>query len=182
MISASCIKPINSIPHSKYTPLIAVRSGKPVLEPLSKTSRNLFHCLRVLINDTWKEIKAGNMLNDKPRFIVSDKKEVVTIEPIYGQKRPIISIEVGNKRYTDKFYIDSILPENYKYERTILTDYGEATVKTHDTRNGDNVQLNCFMNNIIEKYFPRIIPKDIKKLIFGRYYFLDMNKAENKLI
>ena len=113
------------------------------------------------IEDLWKDIrKRGTAYKEAPQFmIVGERGKIVTIKPIYGYKKELLmSIEDG--KYVENFIIDREHPDTFRYERRVYTDYGSATLKSFNNKNGKNKAVEDYTNEQIMKYFPQILPKN----------------------
>ncbi len=144
---------------------------------MSKTSKRLIQCMNLYIEDTWAAIKSGKSIQASPKYIhVKKGGEVVTVSPIYYLERPSILMEIDDGKYIDRIIIDRKIPDNVRYERTILTDYGSASIKSFNTQSGRQLELEDMINTKVEDVFPKIIPNKILKEGFGKTYGLILNK------
>jgi hypothetical protein len=143
----------------------------PECNVMSNVSKRLIQCMNLYIEETWGAIKSGKIMQSSPKYIYTKKGgEFVTVSPVYYLERPSILMEIDDGKHVDRIIIDRKMPDNVRYERTILTDHGSATVKSFNTQTGKQVELEEMINAQIEDIFPKIISKKILKEGFGKTY------------
>jgi len=135
---------------------------------LSVTAKKLFVALDDQIEDDWAEIKNGNKLDDCPRYMFSDKHGFMSIRPIYGGVKPAVLFELGNDKYTERYIFNRSNPEIFRYEKTVLTDYGSATLKSFNSEVEKNNAIMQQADDIIMKYVPKILSEKKQKIYFGK--------------
>lgn len=146
------------------------------LETVSTKSKKLIQCMNCHIDNTWKEIKANKLKQKIPYFHIENSGgDILHVSPIYGTNKPLMLIESYDGKYTDRIIINRQYPDNFKFERTVKTDYGTAAIKTFDSHTGSNQEIEGIVNKKIEKFFPLIIPKHLLKESFGNNYMKDLN-------
>lgn len=132
---------------------------------LSPKAMNLIKRMSSHIDSAWSDIKKGKSFMDSPFFrIVDSKDNVVTVKPVYQGYRNLILMEVQNDKYIDRILIDRVKPRDFKYERAVVTEHGSATVKTFNGLKDHDAQTEAKVNEYIENYFTKVLPKTDGKL------------------
>jgi len=135
---------------------------------LSPKSKKLISALNHQIGITWGEIKKGYSINSQPKFTLIDDKKYIEVKPIYGSNRSLLSIELTDKNYTEKILIDRKQPDNFRYEKSIVTDFGYATLKSFNSEVQHDIDMTKYVNTQIENYFPKILSQNLLEEYFGR--------------
>ena len=135
---------------------------------ISKKAAKLMAAVNDCIDRQWKNIKKKGIIDKPPTYIYQDGKSTISIKPVYSQKYPALLIEHNNGKIQQNILLDRNNPNNFRYEKTVATDYGSATLKTYDSRISDNAEINNFVDNLLVKSFEEITTT---KLL--REYFKD---------
>lgn len=132
---------------------------------LTQKSVNLIKKMSNHIDNTWAEIKKGKSLMDSPIFAIGDaENNLITVKPVYQGLKRLLLVEVDKGKSVDRILIDRAKPRDYRFERSIVTDYGSATVKTFNGLKQHNAEIEDMINGYIENYFPKILPKKDDRL------------------
>lgn len=141
------------------------------LDIVSPNAKKLVQCMNCYIADTWAEVKAGNYLSSTIKFSATNKSgDTLVVKPIYSANRPSVLMETYDGKYTERIIIDRQYPDNFRYERTVDTDHGHATLKSFDSHSGSNHEIEGVVNSKIEGFFPYIVPNKYLKENFGKDY------------
>lgn len=140
---------------TNFTALNNINGFETALTP---KSINLIKKMSNFIDDTWTEIKKGTSIMDSPKFTVSNKGKVITVRPIYQGIKNAILIEAEDSKYIDRIIIDRVRPRDYKFERSIITDHGSATVKSFNGLKQRDDSIEAIVNEYVENSFPKILP------------------------
>ena len=150
---------------------------KKVIEPqkfedvnleISKKTKKLFTAINNQIEEDWGEIKRSLTFLSAPKYVVADKKDgVVTIQPMYGGIEPELLMEFDNDKYCERLIFSRSNPEKFKYEKSVTTDYGSATLKSFDSSVQKNNEMIMFANEKVSKYIPKVLKQKIKIDYFG---------------
>lgn len=126
---------------------------------LTLKSLNLIKKVNDLVDKTWIEIrKSGNRM-DFPKFHAADLKgNFVTLKPVYNGLEKKLLFEIENEKYIDRIFINRATPKDYRYERSVITDYGSATTKSFNALKEKDSAIEARVNGYIEKYFPKVLP------------------------
>lgn len=113
------------------------------------------------IEETWAEIRAKKHKSKItiPAFRTRDKEVEVLLKPLYNTLKSSILFEARGPKYVDRIIIERQNPNNFRYEKAILTPTGSATIKMYDSRNERNQEIVDKVDNLVAKYFPKILPK-----------------------
>ena len=146
--SRNCTKP-------NFTSIYTINGFETSLTP---KSINLVKKMSQFIDTTWKDIKKGNQMMSSPRFTVSNDGKVITVRPIYQCLKNAILVEAEDSKYIDRIIIDRVRPRDYRFERSIVTDHGSATVKSFNGLKQHNSEIEDIVNNYIESSCSKILP------------------------
>lgn len=117
-----------------------------------------------LIDDTWTKNKKKS-LNVIPQIVKKCDNETITMRPVYNFSREAILIEINDGANAERIILDRVNPNKFRYEKSVKTDFGSATVKTYNSQNGKDENMIIKVNDLIEKYFPKFVKEDpLKKL------------------
>jgi len=122
---------------------------------LSPRSVKLIKNLNDFIENKYTENKEnGN--DSRVFFVVPAKrgKEVAYIEPIYGGNEPTILIDVTDEKFSHKIYFNRKNPKEFRYEKTVETKCGYATLKTFDSRYENNPDVLKYVEEKVQYYVP----------------------------
>ena len=129
---------------------------------LADSSIKLVKKLDNYIEDLWKERKKGNIDESDMIFALRGKRgEVAIIKPIYGANTPLVMLKIDNDNQSEIFLFDRKKPNNFRYEKNVVTDYGSATLKTYNSLRDDNQKIEELANEKIHEYIPRVFPNYI---------------------
>lgn len=117
-----------------------------------------------IIAEDWKDIRKSNNLMDSPHYFVGDKYALVSIKPFYQHLKKFILMEVQDDKYIDRVIIDRAKPNDYKYERALITPHGSATFKSFDAARERNFDIEHRVSNYIETYVSKICKTEEDKL------------------
>lgn len=135
---------------------------------ISRKSARLIDDLNKCIAKQWEDIKKGKLISDCPNFSVADKCGMTRFEPVYSQRYPALKIESEDGRFTHEIMLDRNNPNNFRYEKTVKTDYGSATLKSYDSRTQNDKDINKFVSNLIEEKLDRILMDKIWNRVLNR--------------
>lgn len=121
------------------------------------------------IEDTWAEIRSKNSHSrlTRPEFKIKDKENVVILKPLYNTLNPSILLEKYGSKYIDRIIIERKNPNNFKYEKAIITPSGSATVKVYDSLRENDSDIVLKVDDLVAKYFPKFLQKVIFKESFN---------------
>lgn len=145
----------NNYKNINFTALNNINGFETALTP---KSINLIKKMSNFIDDTWTAIKKGKSLLEFPKFTVCNKGKVITVKPIYQGMKNAILIEAEDAKNIDRIIIDRVRPRDYRFERSIITDHGSATVKSFNGLKQRDESIEAVVNEYIENSFPKIIP------------------------
>ena len=137
---------------------------------LSKKSKKLIAAMNTEIEEMWAAIKKGKTHEAEPIFHAVSRGKTVTVKPIYGGNKPSIMMEIDNGKYIEKIVFDRKNPQEYRYEKVIQTDNGSATVKSFNSQNKNDSFIMQSVNEMVEKYIPKILSKNVRSDYFGKFY------------
>lgn len=126
-------------------------------DKISPKSIKLVKALDDYIERAWKAIRNG----DLTLCSIPNKKNTVFIKPVYTQKEPSVLFEVDNGKFIERILINRKKPTNFRYEKTIDTEHGSATLKTYNSSVENDYDLNNHVNSIIEKTIPNVLPRRV---------------------
>lgn len=135
---------------------------------VSHKSAKLIKELNQCIEKQWADIKKGELISDSPSFCISDRHEFTRFEPVYSQRFPALKIDNEDGKFTHEILLDRNNPNNFRYEKTVKTDHGRATLKSYDSRISDDKEINTFVNNILENKLDRILMDKIWDRVLNR--------------
>lgn len=135
---------------------------------LSKKSVKLINDLNACIDREWSDIRKGKLISLNPKFRTEEKGKLITFEPIYTQKYPALLIDINDGKISQKILMNRDNPNNFRYEKVIATDHGSATLKSYNSINGNNKEINEYVNNIIEKNLNSILSHKMWDRILNR--------------
>lgn len=138
---------------------------------LSKKTVKLIAALNDCIDSTWKDIKNKNIIAEKPSYTLIGKKQLTTITPIYTQTDPMLLLEHETGKVTDRIIINRKNPNIFRYEKSIKTDHGSATIKTFDSTNCTDREIISTVDEIIEKDLRQLISNKILRKYFYKSDF-----------
>lgn len=143
---------------------------------ISKKAIKLFQGLSDYIEDLWTQIKKGELDESALKFIIEGKKGVIsTFKPIYGANKAIILMDIDSGKYTQRFLFERKNPNNFKYEKIVTTDHGTATLKTYNSQQSRNREIEKMADENLLKCLPDILPYKYIKNHFG--YFNQYSKC-----
>ena len=113
------------------------------------------------MEDQWSEIRnAHSGFYDLPYFTLTGKnKEFATIKPVYQGHNKYILLEVTNDKNTERILINRKNPDLFRFERTVDTDYGSATIKSFNSEHQRNEALEERIGKYVEEYFTQVLPR-----------------------
>lgn len=113
------------------------------------------------IEDTWAEIRNKNSRSKltRPEFKIKDKENDVILKPLYNTVNPSILLEKRGPKYIDRIILERRNPNNFKYEKSIITPSGSATVKMYDSLRDNDPDIILKVDDMVSKYFPKFLPK-----------------------
>lgn len=113
------------------------------------------------IEDTWAEIrnKSNRSKLLRPEFKIKDKENDVILKPLYNTVNPSILLEKRGPKYIDRIIIERKNPNNFKYEKAVLTPSGSATLKMYDSLRENDPDVVLKVDDMVSKYFPKFLPK-----------------------
>ena len=146
----------------KFTGLANVTpKAKSSFFNLSNKSLKLMAALDTYIDKTWKGIKDGKINQLEPFFARSDKGNILTIKPIYTQRYPAVLFEHDDGKCIQKILFNRERPVSYRYEKTVSTDHGSATLKSYVSNEDKTTPVDNYVDDIICSNLPQIIPNKI---------------------
>lgn len=124
-------------------------------------ARKLVKRMDQFFEDNWNDItKSDSGFSNLPFYTLPGKnKEVATIKTVYQGHNKYILLEVTNDKYTEKILINRKNPDLFRFERTVDTDYGSATLKTFNSEHQRNEDIETRVGDYIEQYFPKVLPR-----------------------
>ncbi len=150
------------------------------LETISTKSKKLVQCMNCHIDNVWAEIKSGKLMQKSPIFSAKNSSgDFLYVEPIYGVNHPSLLLESYDGKYTDRIVIDRKHPDNFRFERSVATEHGNAAIKTFDSHTGSDQEIEGIINKKIETFFPLIIPRRLLRENFGSEYRRVLNMPLN---
>lgn len=118
-----------------------------------------------MIETDWKIIKSSDNLMDTPHYYAGSRKgDLALIKPLYQPFKKLISMEIQGEKYIDRIIIDRAKPNNYTYERAVITPHGSATLKSFDSTKERNFDIEHRVSNYIETYFSKVCQIEEEKL------------------
>lgn len=135
---------------------------------ISKKSVKLINDLNSCIDREWTDIKKGKLIKLSPKFRTVQNGKLITFEPVYTQRYPALLIDINDGKTSQKILMNRDNPNDFKYEKVIATDYGSATLKSYNSINGKNDEINKFVNDIIEKNLEKILSNKMWDRILNR--------------
>ena len=118
-----------------------------------------------MIETDWKIIKNSDNLMDAPHYYAGNRQgDLAVIKPFYQPLKKLISLEIQGEKYIDKIMIDRAKPNNYTYERAVITPHGSATFQSFDSTKERNFDIEHRVSNYIETYFSKVCKTEEEKL------------------
>lgn len=129
-----------------------------VLESLfSEKNKQLLRRTRDMIDSTWQEIKAGKLSQEQPEFIKNKTAEKITLKPVYSGYKSEILLKIEKDGTVEQIFIPKETANEIRYEKIKKTEYGSATIKSYNSRLGQNNDMNIYVNGLLNKYLPEFI-------------------------
>ena len=135
---------------------------------VSLKSTRLIHELNKCIDKEWRDIRKGAKIAVSPKFFVQDGNNIIKYEPVYSQSYPALLIEANDGKNVHKILLDRDNPNNFRYEKTVVTDFGYATLKSYNSKTENNSDINKFVSDIIESSTDKIIRNKIWDRVLNR--------------
>lgn len=139
---------------------------------VSKKTAKLMAAVNDCIDKEWKNVKKQAFRDNPPTFTYQNGKDVVAIKPVYSQRYPALLVEYDNGKIKQNILVDRSNPNNFRYEKTISTDHGSATLKTYDSRHSDNKEINSFVDNLLQNSFEKMTNTRILRQYFDNDEFI----------
>ena len=132
---------------------------------LSPRSIKLVKRAGELVENTWTEIRKGRSVLNSPEFLINDRNNnyKVFLKPLYNTARDTLLLEVKGAKYIDRIIVDRKDPNIFKYEKVLITGNGSATIKSYNSRLAKDNDVIAKVNENIEKYLPKFLPKESLK-------------------
>ncbi len=137
-------------------------------EIITTRTRKWIRALNNHIDNIWKNTRKENLQKKNPEFILFDDEDgVVTLKAIYGMQSPAILLETEKNNRIEQIIFNRIHPERFRYEKSVKTPHGSISVKTHNSANSRDRELEATVNAKINKYVSQIVPKETAAEYFG---------------
>ena len=143
---------------------------------ISKKTAKLMAAVNDCIDREWRNIKKKGIKDKPPTYICKDGESTISIKPVYSQRYPALLVEHDNGKIQQNILLDRSNPNNFRYEKTVATDYGSATLASYDSRISDDAEINSFVDNLLLKSFEEITTSKILRQYFKDNEFI--RKAE----
>lgn len=134
---------------------------------ISKKTAKLVIALNEYIDNEWKIIRESNKLYSSPLFSSTNGKKSTFIKPIYNQKYPALLIEQIDGSICKRILLDRGNPNNFRFEKTVETDHGFATLRSYDSRIDNNKEINMDVDNILCNALEDIISTKLMRKFFA---------------
>ncbi len=133
---------------------------------VSRKTAKLMAAVNECIDREWKDLKKQGLKDFPPKYICKNKKEVVTLKPVYSQTFPALLIEHDNGKIKQNILLDRTNPNNFRYEKNVATDHGTATIKSYDSRISNDQEINNFVDDLLQKSFEEITTTKLLRQYF----------------
>ena len=164
---------INSINNfnvnSKYENNVSFSGRRKIIDfgenHISPRAIKLIKEMSSVVETDWQIIRNSKNLMDTPKYYTGDKHgHLATVRPIYQHLKKFILMEVDDGKYIDRVIIDRARPNDYKYERALITPHGSATLKSFDSTLERSFDIEHRVSNYIETYISKICNSESDKL------------------
>ena len=167
---------ISNIQNHNLNNNVSFKASVPPLEKvlmpdkgrISHKSAKLIDELNKCIDKEWTDIRKGKLIAEKPLFTLDGKSGLTSFEPVYTQQYPALKIDCEDGRFTHEILLDRNNPNNFRYEKTVRTDYGSATLKSYDSRTANDKNINKFVSDLIEDKVDKILMNEIWDKVLNR--------------
>lgn len=131
---------------------------KAVDNKLSDRSTRLIKKMGDLIEDCWTGIRKGKVSMTSPQYrAITSNNEFVTVKPVYQGYKKLILMEIEDEKYCDRILINSAKPQEFTYERSVITPYGTAGLKSYNSAVENNEELNTRVDRRVRDIFSKIL-------------------------
>lgn len=131
---------------------------KVVDNKLSDKSTRLIKKMGDFIEDCWTDIRKGKVSMTSPEYrVITSNNEFVTVKPVYQGYRKLILMEIEDQKYCDRILINREKPQEFTYERSAITPYGTAGLKSYNSAVENNEELNTRVDRRVRDIFSKIL-------------------------
>lgn len=162
------VKPINNLSTQKTQ--IQLNEKEKILKELDITSADfpnfklsrksikLMATLDEYIGELYAIAKKENRRNEDIKMPMIENKHggVLTIKPVYTQQEPSILFSYHTNKGCENILFERKNPNNFRYEKTVYTDFGSATLKTFYSKLSSNHDIEGFVDKLIMEHVPKI--------------------------
>ena len=158
---------INFKGYASYDNVLMTDRGK-----ISRKTAKLMAAINNCIDLEWEKIKKQKIRDNIPTYTCKDGKSSVFIKPVYSQRYPALLVEHDNGKIKQNILLDRSNPNNFRYEKTIVTDHGSATLKSYDSRVSNDNEINNFVDKLLQKSFEEITTTKLLRQYFDDDEFI----------
>lgn len=142
---------------------------------ISKRTVKLISALNNLIEEELVNIKKQKILDKTPSFNCKMNKSSIFIKPVYSQNYPALLVEQHDWKIINSILIDRSNPNNFIYEKNILTDHGSATLKSYNSKIQNDPLINNTVDNLLSSSLEDILSVKILRKYFDDDKFVFRN-------
>lgn len=129
---------------------------------ISEKNRKLISETGFEIEKIWKEFKKNSFFGDIPKLQVSPKGSLTGIVTPVKTRENELLLEIPDKKFTERIYLSREYLGDFRYEKTVSTDHGSATLKYHDSRVNNDSNIAKTVNEKVHTYLSELISAKIK--------------------
>ena len=137
---------------------VNVNATPEVVSGLFERSLRLLKRVDRIMEGSWRTVSKRSKNAVSPEFRVVDKNRDITmsLKPIYNDYKKSLLLEVDSPKQIERIIIDR-LSGNFKYEKSVKTEFGSATTKTYDSLKENDVNLNDIVNDYVDKCLSKFL-------------------------
>lgn len=137
---------------------VNVNATPEVVSGLFEHSLRLLKRVDRIMEGSWRTVSKRSKNAVSPEFRVVDKNRDITmsLKPIYNDYKKSLLLEVDSPKQIERIIIDR-LSGNFKYEKSVKTEFGSATTKTYDSLKESDVNLNDVVNDYVDKCLSKFL-------------------------
>ncbi len=129
-----------------------------VLETMfSERNKQLLRKARNLIDLAWRDIKSGKLHMEQPEFVVKKPAEKITLKPVYSGYKSDMLLKIKKDKMVEQIFIPKETANEIRYEKLRKTEHGSATIKSYNSKLGQNNDMNLYVNDLLNNYLPEFI-------------------------
>ncbi len=126
-----------------------------------------------LIEDMWTKIRKGELISESPLIPISPRRRPLGIlRPIYNNNKELL-LEIADGRRVERIFLDREKFKYFRYEKSVPTDHGSATLKYVDSRVSQDETVAENVNEIVDTYLKSLFPASPRHKYWDKYFTKD---------